>query len=70
MAGDSSVEVPESKGKTEIHLRGPKVYGVLSQLSGRALARAALGREFPISALSIAERVPSPTIAHVSSRPP
>ena len=39
-------------------------------LSGRALARAALGREFPISALSIAERVPSPTIAHVSSRPP
>ena len=39
-------------------------------LSGRALARATLGREFPISALSIAERVPSPTIAHVSSRPP
>src|SRR5262249_45723641 len=39
-------------------------------LSGRALARAALGREFPLSALSIAERVPSPTIAHVSSRPP
>src|SRR5262249_45903560 len=38
--------------------------------SGRALARAALGREFPLSALSIAERVPSPTIAHVSSRPP
>src|SRR5215468_9259726 len=38
--------------------------------SGRALARAALGREFPISALSIAERVPRPTIAHVSSRPP
>jgi hypothetical protein len=32
MAGDSSVEVPESKGKTEIHLRGAKVYGVLSQL--------------------------------------
>jgi len=36
----------------------------------RALARAALGREFPISTLSIMERVPSPTIAHVSSRPP
>ena len=38
--------------------------------SGRALARAALGREFPTSALSIAERGPRPTIAHVSSRPP
>jgi hypothetical protein len=39
-------------------------------VSGRALARAALGREFPFSTLSIMERVPSPTIAHVSSRPP
>jgi hypothetical protein len=39
-------------------------------LSGRALARAVLGWEFPLSALSIAERVPSPTITHVSSRPP
>ena len=38
--------------------------------SGRALARATLGREFPVSTLSIMERVPSPTIAHVSSRPP
>jgi ABC-type dipeptide/oligopeptide/nickel transport system ATPase component len=38
--------------------------------SGRALARATLGREFPISTLSMVERVPSPTIAHVSSRPP
>ncbi len=41
-----------------------------SPLSGRALARAALGQEFPISTLSIVERVPSPAIAHVSSRPP
>jgi hypothetical protein len=40
------------------------------RLSGRALARAVLGREFPISTLSIVERVPSPTITHVSSRPP
>jgi hypothetical protein len=39
-------------------------------LSGRALTRAAFGWEFPISALSIAERVPRPTIAHVASRPP
>src|SRR4029453_15078396 len=39
-------------------------------LSGRALARAAFGWEFPLSALSIAERVPRPAIAHVSSRPP
>ena len=39
-------------------------------LSGRALARAALGWEFPISTLSIVERVPSPTMTHVSSRPP
>ena len=38
----------------------------LSQLSGRALARAALGWEFPISALSIAERGPRPALAHVS----
>jgi hypothetical protein len=43
---------------------------ILQCVSGRALARAALGREFPISTLSIVERVPSPTIAHVSSRPP
>ena len=41
----------------------------LPWLSGRALARAAYG-EFPLSTLSIAERVPRPTIAHVSSRPP
>jgi hypothetical protein len=39
-------------------------------LSGRALARAALGWEFPISTLSIVERVPRPTMTHVSSRPP
>jgi hypothetical protein len=43
---------------------------VSSHVSGRALARAALGQEFPISTLSIVERVPSPAIAHVSSRPP
>jgi hypothetical protein len=43
---------------------------LLGASSGRALARAALGREFPISTLSIVERVPSPTIPHVSSRPP
>src|SRR5262245_42810667 len=34
--------------------------------SSRAQARTTLGREFPISALSMAERGPSPTIAHVS----
>jgi hypothetical protein len=34
--------------------------------SSRTQARATLGREFPISALSIAERVPSPAIVHVS----
>jgi hypothetical protein len=45
-------------------------YGVSSHLSGRALARAVLGWEFPVSTLSIVERVPSPTITHVSSRPP
>ena len=32
MAGDSSAEVPGSKEETEIHLRDPEVYGVLSQL--------------------------------------
>ena len=35
-------------------------------LSSRAQARTTLGWEFPISALSIAKRVPSPTMAHVS----
>ena len=40
------------------------------RLSGRALARAASGREFPLSTLSMVERGPRPTIAHVSSRPP
>jgi multiple sugar transport system ATP-binding protein len=39
-------------------------------LSGRALARAALGWEFPLSTLSIVVRVPRPTMTHVSSRPP
>ena len=34
--------------------------------SSRAQARTTVGREFPISALSIAERGPRPTIAHVS----
>src|SRR5262249_17995501 len=34
--------------------------------SSRAQARTTVGREFPISALSIAERGPSPAIAHVS----
>jgi len=34
--------------------------------SSRAQARTTGGREFPVSALSIAERGPSPTIAHVS----
>src|SRR5215470_14696040 len=34
--------------------------------SSRAQARTTVGREFPISALSMAERGPSPTIAHVS----
>jgi hypothetical protein len=42
----------------------------VDQLSGRALVCAALGQEFPVSTLWIVERVPSPTIAHVSSRPP
>jgi len=40
------------------------------RLSGRALARAALGWEFPLATLSIMERVPRPPIAHVASRPP
>jgi transposase len=34
--------------------------------SSRAQARTTVGREFPISALSMAKRVPSPAIAHVS----
>jgi hypothetical protein len=34
--------------------------------SSRAQARTTVGREFPISALSIAEQGPSPAIAHVS----
>jgi hypothetical protein len=34
--------------------------------SSRAQARTTVGREFPLSALSMAERVPSPAIAHVS----
>ena len=34
--------------------------------SSRTQARATLGREFPISALSIAKRVPNPAIVHVS----
>jgi hypothetical protein len=34
--------------------------------SSRAQARTTVGREFPLSALSIAERGPSPAIAHVS----
>jgi hypothetical protein len=34
--------------------------------SSRAQARTPVGREFPISALSMAERGPSPAIAHVS----
>jgi hypothetical protein len=34
--------------------------------SSRTQARATLGREFPISTLSIVERVPSPSLAHVS----
>ena len=38
--------------------------------SGRALARAALGREFPLSTLSIVERVPSPTIDSRFQPPP
>ena len=38
--------------------------------SSRAQVRTTVGREFPISTLSMVERVPSPTIAHVSSRPP
>jgi hypothetical protein len=33
--------------------------GAIPPRSGRALARAALGREFPISTLSMVERVPS-----------
>jgi hypothetical protein len=44
--------------------------GAYVEESGRALARAALGWEFPLSTLSIVERVPSPTMTHVSSRPP
>ena len=35
-------------------------------LSSRAQARATLGREFPIFALSMAKRVPSPTLVHGS----
>jgi hypothetical protein len=42
----------------------------VDQLSGRTLVCAALGQEFPVSTLSIVERMPSPTIAQVSSRPP
>jgi len=53
-----------------LHTMSSGTSWVVSQLSGRALARAALGREFPVSTLSIMERVPSPAIAHVSSRPP
>ena len=34
--------------------------------SSRAQARTTVGREFPISALSIAERGPRPALAHVS----
>jgi len=68
--GDSTEEVPVQKVKTAIRGLSKKAYGVLSHVSGRALARATLGREFPISTLSMVERVPSPTIAHVSSRPP
>src|SRR5215475_4773284 len=34
--------------------------------SSRAQARTTVGREFPISALSMAERGPSPAIVHVS----
>src|SRR5215831_14286573 len=34
--------------------------------SSRAQARTTVGREFPISALSMAERGPSPAIGHVS----
>src|SRR5215831_13988081 len=32
LVGDSSAEVPASKGETEIHHRGTEAYGVLSQL--------------------------------------
>jgi hypothetical protein len=42
----------------------------VDQLSDRVLAYTALGQEFPVATLSTVERVPSPTIAHVSSRPP
>ena len=51
-------------------LRGSHVHGswCLQETwqSSRAQARTTVGREFPVSALSIAERGPSPTIAHIS----
>lgn len=40
--------------------------GNLIKRSSRAQARTTLGREFPIFTLSIAKRVPSPALAHVS----
>jgi hypothetical protein len=42
------------------------IHKVLAKRSSRAQARTTVGREFPISALSMAERGPSPAIAHVS----
>jgi len=39
-------------------------------LSGRNTARAAVGREFPTCTLSVVQRGPSSTIAHVSVSPP
>ncbi len=38
--------------------------------SGRNTARAAVGREFPTCTLSVVQRVPSSTVAHVSVSPP
>src|SRR5215468_5670866 len=61
----------DTVGEPGVSPRGPpRNRDARLRLSGRALARATLGREFPLSTLSMVERVPRPTIAHVSSRPP
>ena len=55
-----------ARESTVRHHHGDPFSPGLSQGSSRTQARAALGREFPISTLSIVERVPSPSLAHVS----
>ena len=66
-----SPEGPQRSGGRAQHVDSPGAEAIQrSNSSGRNTARAAVGGEFPTGALSIAPRVPSSAIAHVSASPP